>query len=114
MDITGTLEVKFDEEVISDKFKKRDFVLTIDPNGQYSQHVQFQLSNDKCSLIEKFAIGDELRVYFNLLGRAWRKDDVTKYFNTLSAWKVELVKEAKHGTPQDSIFDNDSTGDLPF
>ncbi len=89
MDITGTLKVKGEAQQVSEKFKKREFVLT-DNSSQYPQHVSFQLTQDKCNLIDQYNVGDEIKVHFNLRGREWTspKNEV-KYFNTLEAWRIE-------------------------
>lgn len=42
MDITGILKVKGDTQQVSEKFKKRDIVLT-ESSSQYPQHILFQL-----------------------------------------------------------------------
>ena len=89
MDVTGILKVKSEAQQISDKFKKREFVLT-DNSSQYPQHISFQLTQDKCGLIDSYKIGDEVKVHFNLRGREWTspKGEI-KYFNTLEAWRLE-------------------------
>lgn len=89
MDITGTLKVKGETQQVSDKFKKREFVLT-DNSSQYPQHISFQLTQDKCNIIDNYAVGSEIKVHFNLRGREWTspKGEV-KYFNTLEAWRLE-------------------------
>lgn len=89
MDITGILKVKGEAQQISDKFRKREFVVT-DNSSQYPQHISFQLTQDKCSLIDNYAVGAEIKVHFNLRGREWTspKNEV-KYFNTLEAWRIE-------------------------
>ena len=89
MDVTGILKVKGEAQQISDKFKKREFVLT-DNSSQYPQHISFQLTQDKCGLIDQYKIGDEIKVHFNLRGREWTspKGEI-KYFNTLEAWRLE-------------------------
>jgi Domain of unknown function (DUF3127) len=88
--ITGILKVKGTEQVVSEKFKKREFVLT-DNQSQYPQHLSFQLAQDKCSLIESFEVGQEIKVSFNLRGREWNdpKSGQMKYFNSLDAWRIE-------------------------
>jgi hypothetical protein len=89
MDITGILKVKSEAQQVSEKFKKREFVLT-DNSSQYPQHISFQLTQDKCNLIDNYAVGAEIKVHFNLRGREWTspKNEV-KYFNTLEAWRIE-------------------------
>ena len=44
--ITGTLKVKSNEQQVSEKFRKREFVIT-DNSSQYPQHISFQLTQDK-------------------------------------------------------------------
>jgi hypothetical protein len=90
MEVTGILKVKFDAKQVSDKFKSREFVLTTDASGSYPQQVILQLTQDKCSLIDNFNNGDELKVQCNLRGREWKSPQgEIKYFNTIEAWKVE-------------------------
>ncbi len=89
MDITGILKVKSEAQQVSDKFKKRDFVLT-DNSSQYPQHISFQLTQDKCNLIDVYNVGAEIKVHFNLRGREWASPQgEIKYFNTLEAWRIE-------------------------
>lgn len=99
MEIVGTLKVKSDAKQVSEKFKIREFVLTIEPNSKYPQHVSFQLSQDKCGLIDTCGIGDELRVQFNLRGREHNGQNGIKYFNTLEAWKIEKLVGSGNNTP---------------
>ncbi len=91
MEVTGLLKVKFDTQKVSDKFTKRDFVLTTDASTPYPQQVSFQLTQDKCASIDTLNNGDEIKVHFNLRGREWNGPQGVKYFNTLEAWKVEKV-----------------------
>lgn len=89
MDITGILKVKNEAQQVSEKFKKREFVLT-DNSSQYPQHVSFQLTQDKCNLIDSYNVGAEIKVHFNLRGREWTSPQgEIKYFNTLEAWRIE-------------------------
>lgn len=92
MEITGKLKLKGETQKVSEKYQKRDFVLSIDLGTPYPQHVSFQANQDKCSLLDRFNEGEELRVQFNLKGREWQSPQgETKYFNTLEAWKIEKV-----------------------
>jgi hypothetical protein len=123
--ITGTLKAKYAEQQVSERFRKRDFVLT-DNSSQYPQYITFQLVQDRCSLVEPFREGDEIRVFFNLRGREWKAPagDV-KYFNTIEAWKIEPVQTAQPqnmGAPTattaapdiTSFSSGDDSDDLPF
>ena len=74
---------------ISEKFKNRIFDIET-TDGKYKQVIRFELSQDRCDLIDSFQLGEELEVSFNLNGREWQKtlqDDMV-VFNTLSAWKI--------------------------
>ncbi len=128
MDVTGKLHVKFDAVAVSDKFTKRDFVLMIADNPTYPQYVSFQLTQDKCALLDLVEANMDVTVSFNLRGRAWTSPQgETKYFNTLEAWRILPVAAAApvqqaptvppvhHSTPVVNIENLDDSGnDLPF
>ena len=90
--ISGTIKVKNDTVKVSEKFSKREFVLT-DNSGPYEQHISFQATQDKCSLLDPLNVGDQVEVSFNLKGREWTspQGDI-KYFNTIEAWRIEKVQ----------------------
>ncbi len=94
MEITGTLKVKFDTQKVSDKFQKREFVLTTEANTPYPQQVSMQVTQDKCQLLDLYNAGDEVKVQINIKGREWNGPQGIKYFNTLEAWRIEKVNTA--------------------
>lgn len=99
MEVTGKLHAKFDTQDVSASFKKRDFVLVISDNPQYPQYVSFQLTQEKCVLVDAFEPGADVTVLFNLRGRAWTSPQgETKYFNTLEAWSMRPAM-AQSGQP---------------
>lgn len=83
-DITGKMIAKYDTEKKSEKFSVRDFVIEVN-EGQYPQFVKFQMTNDRCSLIDPYNVGDTIKVHFDLRGREWQG----KYFTNLNAWRIE-------------------------
>ncbi len=91
MEVVGTLKTKFETQKVSDRFQKREFVLTTEANTPYPQHVSFQVTQDKCSILDQFNDGEELKVQFNLRGREWNGPQGIKYFNTLEAWRIEKM-----------------------
>lgn len=96
MEVTGILKVKFDTNVVSERFKKRDFVLTIEPGSPYPQHVTMQLVQDKVNMLDNFNVGDEIKVLFNLKGREWTSPQgEVKYFNTIDAWRLEKIGQGQ-------------------
>lgn len=92
MEVIGTIKVKFDTQRVSEKFQKREFVLTTEANTPYPQHVSFQVTQDKCTVLDQFNEGDEVKVQFNLRGREWSGPQDIKYFNTLEAWRIERAQ----------------------
>lgn len=118
MEITGKLHFVGETQQVSDKFKKRDFVLLDDTSSQYPQYIQFQLTQDKCDIIDR-PIGTEINVHFNLRGRAWTAPDgETKYFNTLEAWKIIGLTPAaglkKEDIAHQEIVNRTQDNGLPF
>ncbi len=86
--VTGRLHEIMDEQQVSEKFRKREFVLEVQ-DGAYPEHIKFQLVQDKTSLTDSFRIGDEVKVTFNLRGRGFNKNGQMMYFTNLEAWKLE-------------------------
>jgi len=87
-DATGRLHEIFDEQQVSEKFRKREFVLEV-VDGQYPEHIKFQTVQDKTSLIDPFKVGDEVKISFNLRGRGFNKNGQMLYFTNLEAWRIE-------------------------
>lgn len=83
-EVNGKLHRVFDTEQKTDKFRAREFVIEVE-EGQYPQLVKFQLTQEKCELLDDYNEGDELTVHFDLRGREWNG----KYFTNLNAWRLE-------------------------
>ena len=97
-EVKGTIKVIQKTQVVSEKFQKREFVLTTE--DKYPQDVLFQLSQDNCDLVDIFKAGDKVTLAYNLRGREWVNPQCeTKYFNTLEVWKMnyqdETIKPSK-------------------
>lgn len=87
--LTGTIKVIQETQRISDKFQKREFVVT-DTTSMYPQDILFQATQDKCNLLDQFQANDNVEVSFNLRGREWTSPQgEVKYFNTIEAWRIE-------------------------
>lgn len=83
----GTVHKIFETQSKSETFRTREFV--IKQEGQYPQFIKFQLTQDRCDIVESHQEGDKLKVFFDLRGREWNE----KYFTNLNAWKVEKVSD---------------------
>ena len=93
-EVNGKLHRTFDTEQKTDKFRAREFVLEVE-DGQYPQLVKFQLTQDKCELLDSHNEGDELTVHFDLRGREWNG----KYFTNLNAWRIESATAGNQPAP---------------
>ena len=119
LSVEGKLKRIHDEQVISDRFKKREFV--IETEEQYPQVLMFQLVQDKTNLIDQFNLGDKVEIFFNLRGREWQKDPSAeiRVFNTLDAWRIQKVEatqpvETGEMPPAEHVAPASPEDDLPF
>ena len=87
--ITGTIKVVGKTQDVSDKFRKRELVVT-EPSGQRPQHIPVEFTQDRCGLLDGFNPGDEVTVTCYVNGREWTgRDGVTKYFLSLSGNRID-------------------------
>jgi hypothetical protein len=123
-ELAGKLIEKFDVNQVSDTFRKRDFVIEKTENQggkEFIDHIKFQLTQDRCNLIDSINLQDEIRVNFNIRGRRWVKDDNVSYFTNLEAWKIEKIAASSEEPPPPPPFPADEDtppseefDDLPF
>jgi hypothetical protein len=106
MQVAGKIVAIMPTQVVSEKFSKREFV--VETPDQYPQQILFQLTQDKCNLLDGIGVGSKLEVSFNLRGREWTNPQgETKYFNTLEAWKIDVLGNApvqEDIDPLDELF----------
>lgn len=108
MEIKGTLHKKEDTVIVSEKFKKREFIIKTD--SKYPEHLNCQLVNDKCFLLDKINNNDELTIHINLKGRLWtNKSGVEVAFNTIDVWKIDNINALNNDIQPAAPVD-----DLPF
>lgn len=87
---------------VSEKFSKREFVVTDSSNGNYPQDILFQSTQDKCAILDQFSVNDSVDVSFNIRGREWTSPQgEVKYFTSLEAWRIE--RSATGSTTPDSF-----------
>ena len=92
IEVKGTIKEIKATQVVSEKYKKREFILTTEE--KYPQDVLFQLSQDNCDLVNIFKDGDKVVLAYNLRGKGWiNPQGETKYFNTLEVWKMNYQDE---------------------
>jgi single-strand DNA-binding protein len=92
--IKGTLYDVSKVNNISDRFRKREFVIAIEEKGRdqsWVNYVRLQLENKDVLMIDQFHIGNEIEVTFDIKGSKAEKMGETLFFTNLKAWKIELV-----------------------
>ena len=116
MNIQGKLIEIYETKQISDKFRKREFVIEYAENAQYPQFIKFELTQNNCDMIDSFKKNDFIDVHFDLRGKPWtNKEGVTTYFTSLAAWKIQKASPADPDTEsQEPHFENAPDADLPF
>jgi len=123
-EVTGKFVAKFNIVQRTESFKTREFVIekTDEFNGRViSNYIKFQCVQDKTALPDRFNIGDEVKVSFNIKGTKWVKDGKENYITNLDAWRMEQVKLNPQGNgattadaPVDFAPGNELVDDLPF
>lgn len=125
-EVVGKLHRIFPTESKSASFQAREFVLEV-PDGNYPQLIKFQAVQDRCSMLDNYQEGAQVKVSFDLRGREWNG----KYLTNLNAWRMESADAgagnttAAKTTPEERFpsdpFPNYSdaaqpgnTDDLPF
>lgn len=94
LEVTGKLLVKYDTQQVSERFKKREFVMELaeEINGNtYTNYAKMQLVQNKCEIIDRFNEGDQIKVSFNIKGNRWEKDGRVNFITNLDAWRVEAA-----------------------
>ena len=92
MEIQGRIKTIFATETVGQNgFQKRDLVITTD--GQYPQDIIIQFAQGNCAVLDRFQVGQMVKIHFNLQGREWTSPQgEVKYFNTVVGWKIEIVQ----------------------
>ena len=114
-EITGKLIAKYDTVQRTETFKTREFVIekTDEVAGRMvTNYVKMQCVQDRTSLPDRFAIGDEVKVSFNIKGTKWNKNGQDNYITNLDAWRMEQVKLGQQQEPVDT--QSNFVPDAPF
>lgn len=122
-EIIGKLVAVFDIVQRTETFKTREFVIekSEDIGGRViTNYVKFQCVQDKTAMPDKYALGDEIKVQFNIKGTKWVKEGRETYITNLDAWRMETVKLGQSGNGSENTNYNDmppaadAIDDLPF
>ena len=125
MEVQGSIKVIGEVQEISATFKKRELVVSTDE--QYPQTISIEFVQDKTDLLNKFEIGQNVKVGINLRGREWENPQTKeiKYFNSIQGWRIELLDNSNNDNdlpPLDNLSpfepasetNDEDLDDLPF
>ncbi len=122
MEVTGKIKLINETQTFgASGFRKRELVLTTDE--QYPQMLMIEFVQDKCDLLNNYAVGQDVKISINLRGREWiNPEGVAKYFNSIQGWRIEnLHAAAPQNTElppleelQATDLSSDEPDDLPF
>ena len=118
MEVSGKIYKVDETKQVTERFRKRELVVEIE-DGRYPQTVLFQLTGDRCEMLDGFAVGDEIKLDFNLRGREWTspKGEV-KFFNSLDVYRLEKLGAQQGQSADEPPLPDEPPGwvddDLPF
>lgn len=115
-DLKGKVKLIQEPQTFASGFTKREVVVTVE-DGKYPQDINLEFLQDKVSLLDNVAEGQEIRVFFDIRGREYNG----RYFNNLVGWKIETAEAAVEPTKDDhptnpgsSEPSGDFDDDIPF
>jgi hypothetical protein len=90
MELQGQIILIGETETFGAKgFKKRQLVIKTD--AQYPQTIPVDFTQDKCSILDSYSIGQFVNVSINVQGSEWKG----KYYVNLQAWKIDKGEKEK-------------------
>ena len=123
MEVQGKIKMIGDTKTFGNNgFRKREVVVTTEE--QYPQHILVEFVQDKCDLLNNYAVGQPVKIGVNLRGREWvNPQGETKYFNSVQGWRIENLAGQNQGNqdvpPADQFepandMNDEDFDDLPF
>jgi len=109
---------------VNERFRKREFVIEHKGTGSgqaYIDFIKFQLTQDKCEIIDESWLREEVTVTFNIKGNKWEKNGQVNYITNLNALAVTRGATSANGqqaihnvTLEDAPPPSPELDDLPF
>ena len=104
MELSGTLEAKYETKEFASGFRKREFV--VNTGGDYPQAIKLEAHKDNITKLDGINVGDNITCAININGRLLEGN----YYNNIVAWKIDTGASAPKSTPVEVEED----ADLPF
>ncbi|KQR95201.1 hypothetical protein ASG01_04955 [Chryseobacterium sp. Leaf180] len=124
MELQGTVKKITEVQTFASGFQKREMVILT--QEQYPQPINIEFLQDKINLLDSLNEGENVKVSINIRGREWvSPQGETKYFNSITGWRVEKVADnaseptqsqsaAASSASNENPFASDDDDDLPF
>lgn len=124
-EISGRLTEVYPTVRINERFRKREFVIEHKESsaGQtFIDYIKFQLTQDKCDIIDESWLRQEVTVRFGIKGNRWEKNGTVSYITSLNAFSLVRSTAANDDGQQnirsanleDVAPPSEEFGDLPF
>jgi len=124
-EISGRVAEVYPTVRVSDRFRKREFVIEHKESsaGQtFVDFIKFQLTQDKCEIIDETWLRQEVTVRFGIKGNRWEKNGTVNYITNLNAFAVNRStatnEDGQQNIPDKNLEDapppDEEFGDLPF
>jgi len=68
-------------------FKKR--LVVVKTSEQYAQEIPIDFVQDKCEILDKYSVGQEVKISINIRGNEYNG----KWYCSLNGWKIEANGE---------------------
>lgn len=123
--ITGKVAEVYPVNRVSERFRKREFVIEHKDTGSgqaYVDFIKFQLTQEKCDIIDESWLRQDVTVTFNIRGNRWEKNGMVNYITNLNAIAVSRgITVAENGQQairnpalEDAPSPSPELDDLPF
>lgn len=123
--ITGKVAEVYPVNKVNERFRKREFVIEHKDTGSgqaYVDFIKFQLTQEKCEIIDESWLRQDVTVTFSLKGNRWEKNGMVNYITNLNAITVTRgITIAENGqqairnpTLEDAPSASPELDDLPF
>ena len=86
------------EEVGQNGFTKR--LIVVETSEQYPQKLAIDFVKDKCTILDNYKVGDDVKVSVNLRGTEYNG----KYFVNLQGWRIEKQGESNEPSAEFDPF----------
>jgi hypothetical protein len=105
----GSLKWIGETQTFAKGFTKREFVITTQQD-KYPQSIKFEIVKEKCSLLDQYSIGSDVRVFFDIRGNEYNG----KYYVNLACWKLEAGDAAPARGESDDYYNDEPQPKRPF